>query len=186
MKLADGIYTVTGLLSPQECGDFIVLSESIGYDKATIATTGGSAELQPNVRNNSRVILDSIAVASDLWTKVSPHVSLVLNGRQVIGLNERIRFYRYDRDQRFVGHVDAPYRKTTGELSQLTLMIYLNDDFQGGETRFDEVTVRPETGMGLIFRHELFHEGAAVRMGRKYVLRTDVMYNPIGKYSGAA
>jgi prolyl 4-hydroxylase len=30
--------------------------------------------------------------------------------------------------------------------------------------------------MALVFDHQQVHEGAAVESGRKYVLRTDVMY----------
>jgi hypothetical protein len=61
-------------------------------------------------------------------------------------------------------------------------MVYLNDDFVGGETKFylDDGTprldVKPERGMALVFVHRQLHEGAAVVQGRKYVLRTDVMY----------
>jgi hypothetical protein len=32
--------------------------------------------------------------------------------------------------------------------------------------------------MALCFVHELAHEGATVIRGRKYVLRSDVMYSP--------
>lgn len=60
----------------------------------------------------------------------------------------------------------------------------------GGETQFftdlDQVarrcpylTVKPTTGAALVFRHSIWHEGAEgamVRSGEKYVLRTDVMY----------
>jgi hypothetical protein len=38
--------------------------------------------------------------------------------------------------------------------------------------------------MALIFRHELFHEGAEVKSGKKYVLRSDVMYGPVGRLAG--
>jgi hypothetical protein len=61
-------------------------------------------------------------------------------------------------------------------------MVYLNADFSGGETKFYNedrelhVTVRPERGMALGFVHSQLHEGAPVVRGRKYVLRTDVMY----------
>ena len=61
-------------------------------------------------------------------------------------------------------------------------MIYLNDDFTGGETKFDDsderlqVTVIPKRGMALAFAHMQLHEGAPVISGRKYVMRTDVMY----------
>jgi hypothetical protein len=61
-------------------------------------------------------------------------------------------------------------------------MVYLTADFTGGETKFyDEdpelhVTVNPECRMALGFVHLQLHEGAPVITGRKYVLRTDVMY----------
>jgi hypothetical protein len=38
--------------------------------------------------------------------------------------------------------------------------------------------------MALIFRHECLHEGRPVLDGTKYVLRTDVMYDRIGRMSG--
>ena len=61
-------------------------------------------------------------------------------------------------------------------------MVYLNADFEGGETKFYDdwgnltVAVKPEPGMALVFEHEQLHEGAPVTAGRKYVIRTDVMY----------
>jgi hypothetical protein len=57
-------------------------------------------------------------------------------------------------------------------------MIYLNDDFTGGETLFENCTIRPQTGMALFFIHHIRHKGETVAAGRKYVLRTDVMYRP--------
>ncbi len=56
-------------------------------------------------------------------------------------------------------------------------MIYLNDDFEGGTTAFDSFEVAPKTGDGLIFFQELEHAGLPIVSGRKYVLRTDIMYS---------
>jgi hypothetical protein len=39
-----------------------------------------------------------------------------------------------------------------------------------------ELRVQPERGKALVFAHQQLHEGAPVLSGRKYVLRTDVMY----------
>jgi len=76
----------------------------------------------------------------------------------------------------------------TGEVSRLTLMIYLNEGTLGGETIFTNydlsgptsqlrtIVVTPTLGMGLCFRHELWHEGAELISGRKYVLRGDVLF----------
>ena len=59
----------------------------------------------------------------------------------------------------------------------LTLIVYLNDDFEGGETDFDlGVCVDPRPGTALLFQHFLLHEGCKVTAGMKYVLRSDVMY----------
>jgi len=55
-------------------------------------------------------------------------------------------------------------------------MIYLNDDFKGGETKFNDLIVAPKKGTALIFYHYLEHEGSEVIEGTKYVLRTDIMY----------
>src|SRR5262249_4900705 len=58
----------------------------------------------------------------------------------------------------------------------LSLVIYLNEDFQAGETRFPDqsLSLRPVAGEGLLFRHSLRHEGTAVQHGRKYIVRTSV------------
>ena len=62
--------------------------------------------------------------------------------------------------------------------NQLTFMVYLNEGFAGGATRFLDhgVEVEPRTGRALLFQHALLHEGVTVGEGVKYVLRTDVMY----------
>lgn len=101
-----------------------------------------------------------------------------MHGRRACGLNERFRFYRYDRGERFAPHYDGCFRRSDDEESLLTFMIYLNEGYEGGSTTFAEwdVEIVPKTAMMLIFRHCLLHAGEAVRRGRKYVLRSDVMY----------
>jgi hypothetical protein len=102
----------------------------------------------------------------------------------VIGLNERFRFYRYDPGERFAPHTDGCFRRNNGQESLLTIMIYLNEGCEGGETNFGDVQIVPKAGMALIFDHYLLNEGAAVLSGRKYVLRSDVMYGPVGELRG--
>ena len=96
------------------------------------------------------------------------------------GLNERFRFYRYDVGQRFAPHTDGYFERTNGERSHFTFMVYLNDGFEGGATAFHHskpsLRVTPVRGMALVFYHRQLHEGMPVVKGRKYVLRTDVMY----------
>lgn len=101
---------------------------------------------------------------------------------QLSGLNERFRFYRYDPGQSFKRHYDGSFHRPNGEQSFLTLMVYLNAEFTGGQTVFYDAhdrlraRVEPAAGIALVFDHQLIHEGAPVESGRKYVLRTDVMF----------
>lgn len=94
----------------------------------------------------------------------------------------------------FKPHNDGAYARDdgSGERSYLTLQLYLNGGEQlvGGDTTFlatdwpdggrliEDVGVHPEPGRVLIFEHKLFHESSEVTRGRKYVIRTDVMYRP--------
>ncbi|BAY20191.1 hypothetical protein NIES21_60610 (plasmid) [Anabaenopsis circularis NIES-21] len=183
--LNNEIFTLDNILLPQECAEYINLTESIGYTDAPINTIRGF-QMRPDIRNNERVIVDAHQRALDLWQRVSDYIPKTIGRWQAVGLNERFRFYRYDPGQRFAIHHDGSYRRPNGEESLLTFMIYLNEGFEGGETRFhlspryyeesSNITVVPVTGMALCFVHELVHEGVAVVQGRKYVLRSDVMY----------
>jgi hypothetical protein len=71
-------------------------------------------------------------------------------------------------------------------------LIYLNDEFEGGETTFfmpsakegvmNAYPVKPVMGGVVMFPHgetagALLHEGTGVRKGAKYVIRTDVLYD---------
>lgn len=190
--LNNEIFTIENILSPQECAEYINLTENIGYTDAPISTIRGF-EMRPDIRNNRRVILDDSQQAFDLWQRVSNYIPSMIGRWQAVGLNERFRFYRYDPGQRFAIHHDGSYRRPNGEESLLTFMIYLNDGFEGGETRFHfssrfaenlpSIAVVPVTGTALCFVHDLVHEGTPVIQGRKYVLRSDVMYRQLSKVS---
>ena len=85
-----------------------------------------------------------------------------------------------------------PSRPNMRLISRLTLLLYLDESFEGGETAFwrpvvpgtrvgESVGVRAGAGSALCFCHgdhpsSPLHEGSAVRSGVKHVLRTDVMY----------
>ncbi len=168
------------LLTPEECAAWIARGEAVGYEVAPITTSWGPV-MAPEIRNNTRVIIDDVAAAAKLWEAVERRVPPVLDGRVAVGLNERFRLYRYDPGEYFAKHRDGHFERMSGERSLLTLIYYLNDGCDGGETRFfprdrDVLTVTPRAGSALFFQHPVLHEGAAVTGGRKYVLRTDVMY----------
>ena len=175
------IFTIDNFLTDEECASFVARSEGDGYEPASITTAAGFV-VNTDIRNNRRLIVDDAATAATLWLRAQPFLPPTIHEWSAIGLNERFRFYRYDPGQRFAPHFDGCFERSDRERSHLTFMVYLNADFTGGETRFYDadqqlhIIVRPERGMALAFTHLQLHEGAPVVTGRKYVLRTDVMY----------
>lgn len=170
------VFTVPDVLPADECRALIARLEEAGFDDAPISTIAGPV-MRKDVRNNTRVMFDHHELAARLYARVEAVLPVVCNTRPV-GANERFRAYRYEPGQRFAPHLDGCFRRSAHERSELTLMVYLNDGFGGGATRFldYEIDVVPKTGMALLFQHRILHEGCEVTSGIKYALRSDVMY----------
>jgi hypothetical protein len=180
------VLVIQDFLSSQECTALIRRSEGLTYEPGTVGDM-----VMDDVRNNERVLLDDPALAADLFRRAEPFLPVEIDGHHLWGFNERWRFYRYQPGQTFKPHRDGSYcRIGAFEESRLTFMVYLNEELTGGETQFFSgmeqaaaqcayLTVKPKTGMALVFVHSIWHEGAVVRSGQKYVLRTDVMYKRI-------
>jgi predicted 2-oxoglutarate/Fe(II)-dependent dioxygenase YbiX len=85
---------------------------------------------------------------------------------------------RYSPGQRFRPHFDGAFQRDEDERSEITVLVYLNEGCEGGDTAFcdHDLRVTPRRGMALLFQHHVLHEGSPVTAGRKYVLRSDVMY----------
>jgi hypothetical protein len=183
---AKDIGTITEFLSAAECDEYVRLGESMGFEDAPL-TTGRGPVMMKDVRNNDRVMIDDVGRAQDLYQRLSSLLASRFKKEWTpVGVNERLRLYRYDPGQKFDWHYDGYFERPTGERSFFTFMVYLNENFEGGTTSFADgyhgasiggaFRVEPKTGMALLFHHPILHRGDAVIAGRKYVLRTDVMY----------
>lgn len=140
-----------------------------------------------------------------IFNRIKTLIPTVLDGCHVLGLNRRMRIYRYVAGAIYRPHIDGSwpcssvspdgtyiYDSKNGR-SKLTFLIYLNEDFRGGETTFfvsnpcvngqmNSVAVVPRTGCVTVFPHgvaegSLLHEGSRVEgTGTKYIIRTEVLY----------
>ncbi len=169
------IWTIDNFLSKSECDELIILSENLGYVEAEVSLDSGSKMLK-GVRNNYRLLYQDFNLAKLYWEKLKHYCPNEIENQMVVGLNEQFRFYKYELNQRFKKHRDGSFKRNEFEASKITFMIYLNDEFEGGETAFDDQIIKPLTGKALCFFHELKHEGCPVTNGVKYVLRSDIMF----------
>lgn len=172
------LWTVEQVYISRECADIVGMIER---SSPTLATNN------PLYRDQDRVIRDDPDMATDLFGRLRPLLPERMGSLRLIGLNARLRFYRYRPGQRFQPHMDHWYRPNDRQITLHTVLVYFNDDFEGGETVFQEQfdrTVVPKAGMAAVFQHKLRHEGRPVLRGVKYAMRSDVIYEagePIGQ-----
>ncbi|KAL8601955.1 hypothetical protein ACOMHN_008447 [Nucella lapillus] len=178
-------FVLHNVFTPKECKEYIKMTEKKGYEQAQVNIGDGRQMMMTDVRNSDRCIVDSFEEADKIWQRIKSFVPSDWNGRKVLGLNERLRFLRYDPGQYFKPHMDGIYRRENGESSFVTVQMYLNEGFKGGSTTFlhkcssQRCEVVPKTGSVLVFEHMILHEGSLLEKGRKYAMRTDVMYSAV-------
>jgi hypothetical protein len=173
------IWTVDDVLTAGECAAMVAGIE--GAPGLVLADN-------PLYRDQDRVIVDDPAFTIDLFTRLRPSLPAHFGPLVLEGLNPRTRRYRYRPGQRFAPHTDHWYQPDRLRTTLVTVLVYLNDDFEGGETRFyeehlasadgavPEQTIAPRRGRVALFQHKIRHEGCPVLAGTKYALRTDVVY----------
>ncbi|KAL7930231.1 hypothetical protein V8C35DRAFT_313314 [Trichoderma chlorosporum] len=194
----------TNVLSPEECKAIIAVGETVGFLPDTPVRDGGDTSV---LAHNFYWIIDT-AFHDKLWSRISPFVPSSVNGRSSRGLNRRFRVYRYVPGAEYRCHIDGAWPpsgiraddtyvyddspESKKQSSLFTFLLYLNDEFEGGETTFfipsplegtlNAYRVRPVMGGVAIFPHgetrgALLHEGSSVTKGAKYIIRTDIEYD---------
>ncbi|CAG2201623.1 unnamed protein product [Mytilus edulis] len=178
-------FVLYNVFTKEECEEYINIAEKKGFEAALLNAGGDRQVLVTDVRNSSRCIWDTKEEVDKIWKRIKEYVPDVWCHREVMGLNERLRILRYDPGEYFRPHCDGMYKRDNGETSYVTVQIYLNEGFEGGSTTFigdhsdERVEVVPKTGSVLVFEHDhpILHEGSELIAGRKYAIRTDVMYS---------
>lgn len=133
------IFILHEFLSTDECMALIRRSKDFSYETGTVG--GVIAE---GLRNNERILFDDKPLADVLFNRAALWIPKEIDGHQLVRFNERWRFYRYRAGQTFQPHRDGAYMSfQTYEQSEVTFMIYLNDEMTGGETRFFLMQTKP-------------------------------------------
>jgi hypothetical protein len=191
------------VLSVAECKAIIAAGEHANFLPDSPLRENGDTSI---LAHNFYWIIDT-AFHDILWSRVSPFLPKSLGGRIARGINRRFRVYRYVPGAEYRCHIDgawppsgirpddtyvyddSPEEKKQSSL--FTFLVYLNDEFEGGETTFflpaakegvlNAYPVRPVMGSAAVFPHgeisALLHEGTGVTKGAKYIIRTDVEYD---------
>ena len=210
-----GAFVLSNVLTETECDSISALSEAMGYTEDAPVSLGRRIR-----RNENCVIIADETLWQPIWERVRTHMPPSVDHpmgtcRAPVGLNQRWRLYKYGIEDVFRMHTDGSWpgsgldgrgrlvRDIYGDRwSQLTFLIYLDGDYEGGETTFfvpsdadprhgSLVSVAVPKGSCLLFfhgehEHSLLHEGSLVTKGVKRIVRSDVLYTLPGASAEAA
>ena len=169
------LYAIDDILSSAECKKYIDLFN----DPSKVE------HINDKHRKYHRVQFQDKELARQLYEKVKHYIPKKIM-KISVGMNSFIRLSKYEPGQFFGIHKDGINfdHENKKNMSYATLNIFLNDNFDGGETIFYEnnkktitLKCKPKRGRGSFFYSQHFHEGAKLIKGYKYLLRTDLMIN---------
>jgi hypothetical protein len=142
------VSVIPGMITPAECVELIGLCEEACFRRSKVAHRKGATRedrVSTAVRSSTSVVLfdRKHPILSRLYAECA--------AREGVSTShiEEIQCVRYKKGQRFRAHFDGGLN-----LPRLTTyLLYLNDDFQGGETYFPllDRAVAPKAGAALRF-----------------------------------
>jgi len=213
------------LFTAKECAQLIALASKRGFTKSSVSGGGHGRTGREDAVTNSYAVINNEALAARIWSQVKRVIPIGVShleknphfapnqGWTPHCVHPCMRFYRYNKGESFAEHID--YKQQRVDVlkdgsrrvlqSVYTLLIYLNDDFDGGETGYwpnhagihcrfrreqekqhafkkrHQVIIKPVTGMAVIQDQNLLHEGLPpTSVGKpKYILRTDVIFERV-------
>ena len=194
---SDKIYEYPNFLSDNECNKIIELSKK-NIKRSTVITDESKEEIS-NVRTSSNTFLKN---------HIDPLLEKIDNSiNSITGINkdkyEDLQIVNYKPEQLYEAHWDAcdPYYdkrcindNKRGGLRFATFIIYLNDNFTGGETEFPKhnFKAKPKTGKAVLFfnlnddntnrRDNSFHGGLPPIVGEKWMCNKWIRLKPIKNY----
>lgn len=100
---------------------------------------------------------------------------------EFVGVTKYVMYSMIEPGQSFPIHTDTGAEYSADGESKFTVLIYLNEDFEGGNTQFYDrdfrmtCSIKPEAGKLLAFDIDLFHAGMPVENGSKLWIGTELV-----------
>jgi prolyl 4-hydroxylase len=170
---AEGIYTIDSFLQHEEIAEFREMIQTPPAEADQFTANG--------LFNNFKVIDQGLATR--FYERLIASGLTADRGHSFLRANHYVMAGHYRPGDQFSLHTDTGlfYDRKRGEKSRWTLLIYLNDNFDGGQTTFftdtgkEVVRIQPRAGRALLFDIDLWHRGEEVRGGEKMWIGCEII-----------
>lgn len=179
------IIEIPNFLSKEECDHLIEVAKQKGMEKSMVYADTGDV-VDPDVRISEQTWIYD--VDDEIVAETSRRIAELTN--VPVENQEAMQLLHYTSGGKYNPHYDAcdgdedqcARMNKGGGPRILTFIVYLNDNFEGGETDFPHIgiKVKPEQGKAVIFKNvdaftsdiyqESLHAGLPVKDGEKWML----------------
>lgn len=188
------VVEVEDFLTPSECEHLVQLASEKDFHESTVSTEHGVYVLDRTMRRSRQCWLkmrdregsgeSTDPLVSKISEKIQRYIPLPRTHQ------EDLQIVHYSENEFYRRHFDTPYQDEVIKLFNrhcgprvATFLIYLNDDFDGGETDFilANRTITPQKGKAIFFYNidinlslvpESLHVGRRVKRGTKWIATT--------------
>ena len=188
------IYEYPNILTDEQCSEIISLAKPL-IRPSTVISDGGEDKPDTRFRTSHNTFLPRThKVVQDIYKNLSKIIDIDTDHF------EQLQVVRYEPGQEYKAHWDAcweddkcvEFMKQGGQ-RYATFLLYLNDDFTGGETEFPlrNIKVKPVKGKAALFFNlekdnktkldKSFHAGLPPNTGIKWLCNVWVRLNKIPK-----
>lgn len=217
----DQIFTLDSVISTNKCNSIIDTANSKGWNSSSPSGGGHGRTGKEDARTNKFCVFHDTELSERLFdtVKSSLPTDLTFLGQNVYFnsvtkgsewtpklVYDKMRVYKYEVGDSFPEHIDYKVKRTVFrdgreyiQQSFLSLLVYLNEDFEGGQTGYwpdhngihcrflraeeklgskksHQIMIKPKTGMMVVQDQNILHEGLPTLKGNKYILRTDIIH----------
>ena len=169
------ILEINNFITDKECDDLIEYTKTQTLIKSKVLSETG--DVASDNRDSEQIWLEDnkhyvVAKIANLSAKIT---------QKPLNHMEHLQFLKYNKGGYFKEHYDPEinYKSDTNDRIY-TIIIYLNDDFEGGETYFKNlnILIKPKKGKAVIFKSldengkilkKSLHQGSKVTSGTKYM-----------------
>jgi uncharacterized protein len=177
-SLERSVWTLPDTLDGSACERIIAAANSAGWSSGGRSVDNNDRSVELPTRSYSRANVN----LNPILSVIGPSIPSTIEDMHFAGLSaEKTICLRYLPGESFPAHVDSPNVVSNNSHSLFTIIVYLNDQYEGGETYFPDYDrcIQPATGTSLIFAHGLRHEGRMIKSGIKYALLTYLQYSRV-------
>ena len=167
---------IKGGIPASNCDEVLKLMEKLNFSKTLFGE-----KINTDIRDSFDCLIEDEVLQQSLWQSVKDHIPVVYNYRKSIGFDKhKVYVLKYNKGQYFKPHTDGWSFDKNGNRSLMSIIIYINENYKGGETVFyktsETLTHKPGQGDICIFDHKMTHEGRELISGVKYCVRFNALF----------